>query len=142
MKKILVLTLTIGSLIGFAHAQAKDGPGPKHGKRFEELSSKLNLSADQQAQLKPVMDSTRQQMDAIRNDASLSKEQKREKAQETRKSTDSQIEAILTPEQKQQFQAMKAERRHNGPREHKQQGPGDRKHRAPGQGENKDRPGA
>lgn len=135
MKKTLILTVDIGALLGFTAAQAapKGGPGPKQNKHFEEMSTRLNLTADQQAQLKPVMDGARQEMEAIRNDASLTPEQKKAKLKEARTGVDSKIEGVLTAEQKQQFAAMKAERKpHGAPGKQHGPGPGGKKGPKPG----------
>ena len=49
-------------------------------KMAAHLAKKLNLSADQQAQIKPILADRQQQMQALRADTSLSKEDRHAKA--------------------------------------------------------------
>ena len=51
--------------------------------QLKHLTKKLNLSDDQQAKLKPILEDQRKQMDGIRNDSSLSREDRFSKMQET-----------------------------------------------------------
>jgi Spy/CpxP family protein refolding chaperone len=72
--------------------------------------SRLNLTPDQKAKLDPIFQSTRQQVEAVRNDPSLTPEQKQAKMREIHQGTQSQVNSILTPEQQQQWQQMKMHR--------------------------------
>jgi Spy/CpxP family protein refolding chaperone len=81
-----------------------------NGRRMQGLQA-LNLTEQQKDQIKPIFQSTRQQMQALRNDTSLTPEQRREKLQQIRQSQQAQLNSILTPEQQQQLQQM--HRRHN-----------------------------
>lgn len=76
--------------------------------------AELNLTEDQQAKMKVVSDESRAGSEAIRNDASLSDEQKREKMMEWRKTQNEKRNAILTPEQKKKWDEIMKERRGNG----------------------------
>jgi len=88
--------------------------GGKHGKHFARMAKKLNLTQDQQAKLKPIFEQRHQQAQAIKNDSSLTADQKKEKMQELRQSTMAQMNGILTPEQQQQWQQMRAKHHHGG----------------------------
>src|SRR4051812_31876282 len=70
------------------------------------LAKKLNLSADQQAQIKPILADRQQQMQALRPDTSLSKEDRRAKARQIFGDSKTKIEAVLNDQQKQQFEQM------------------------------------
>ena len=70
----------------------------------------LNLTEDQKAKLRPILLDERQQMEAIRNDASMTTEQKITKAQQIRDTTSPKIKAILTPEQLQKLSDMQKAR--------------------------------
>jgi protein CpxP len=59
--------------------------------QIKHLSKKLNLSADQEAKLKPILEDQRKQMEAVHNDSSLSRQDKFSKMQDLRKSSDDQI---------------------------------------------------
>lgn len=78
--------------------------GPEQ--RLDRLSQKLNLTDDQKAQIKPLLEDQHRQMMALREDTSLSREQKRAKFQEIRKQTFEKMNPILSPEQQKQFQQM------------------------------------
>ena len=82
-----------------------------HHNRMAFMAKKLNLSQDQQNQLKPIFQNQHEQAKAIKNDTSLSQDQKKEKFQALRQDTSTKINAILTPEQQQQWAQMRA--RHN-----------------------------
>jgi Spy/CpxP family protein refolding chaperone len=73
----------------------------------ERMAQKLNLSQQQQDQLKPILEKQREQAKAIWQDNSLTQEQKKEKMQAIRKDTQAQLNTILTPEQQQQWQQMR-----------------------------------
>lgn len=82
------------------------------GKRMAE---KLNLSQQQQDQLKPIFEGSRQQAKAIWQDNSLTQDQKKEKMQALHESTQAQVNGILTPDQQQQWQQMREHfRQHRG----------------------------
>lgn len=80
------------------------------GHRFQGLQA-LNLTQQQKDQLKPIFQSSRQQMQALRSDTSLTPDQRREKMKEIRQNQQAQLNSILTPEQQQQLQQMHQHRR-------------------------------
>lgn len=59
----------------------------------------LNLTEEQKAKLRPILMDERQQMEAVRNDSSMSTEQKMTKVQQIREAASPKIKAVLTPEQ-------------------------------------------
>ena len=73
--------------------------------------ARLNLTADQRAKLQPILQQQHQQVQAIRNDSSLTQQQKQEKIRTLRQSSMSQMQGILTPEQQQQMQQWQQNRR-------------------------------
>jgi Spy/CpxP family protein refolding chaperone len=79
-------------------------------KRLEWMSKKLNLTDDQKAKLQPIFQDEFQQMKAVRDDASLSREQRHEKMMQIRQTFHPQVTAVLTPEQQQKLEQMKQER--------------------------------
>jgi len=83
-----------------------------HRHQLARMTKKLNLSQDQQNQLKPIFQAQHQQAKAIHDDASLTQDQKKEKFQALRQDTMAKVNGILTPEQQQQWQAMRAKRQH------------------------------
>ncbi len=66
----------------------------------------LNLTEDQKAKLRPILIDERQQMEAVRNDSSMTTEQKMAKVQQIREAAAPKIKAILTAEQLQKLADM------------------------------------
>ncbi len=85
------------------------GGGDRGAERLQRMSTALSLTPDQSEKIKAIMETQRPAVDAIRNDNSLSREDRRAKLQELRKTTDPQIEAILTPEQKTKWEELRAQ---------------------------------
>jgi protein CpxP len=75
--------------------------------RLEEMSKQLNLTDDQKAKLKPILQDEAQQLQAVHNDASLSQDQKKAKAREIHAASKPQINSVLTPDQQKQWKEMK-----------------------------------
>ena len=89
-------------------------PDNERGQKFAEA---LNLTPEQKADLKGIRDNARQQAQAIKNDSSLTPDQKKAKLKDLRKSSHQQMMAKLTPEQQQKFKEMRKEHRgHRGER--------------------------
>lgn len=109
-------------------APAQTAPTPQgthargmRGDRTAMLTKQLNLTADQQSQVKAIDDDTRSQMMAVRNDTSMSKADKRSKMMDLHKASDDKIRAVLTDDQKTKFDAMQAKMQERM-KEHKQAG--------------------
>lgn len=92
------------------HQRMARRAGFKAGRRFQAL----NLSAEQKSQLQPIFQSTRQQMQALRADTSLTPEQKHEKMHQIRQNQVTQMKSILTPEQQQQLQQRRGRHMRKG----------------------------
>lgn len=95
--------------------QAEGQPGGRadqmQARQLEMLTKKLNLTADQQSQVKSIQQDTRQQMMALRDDTSLSQDQRQSKMMDIRKSSQDKIRSVLTDEQKPKFDAMQTQMR-------------------------------
>lgn len=78
--------------------------------RTQELTKKLNLTSDQQAQVSQIFQSEASQIDNLRQDSSLSQQDRRRKMMEIRQSTNAQIRALLDSNQQKQWDAMQANR--------------------------------
>jgi periplasmic protein CpxP/Spy len=95
-------------------AQAQTENGTHHAQRanhLEWLSKELNLTDEQKAQVKPILDEQSKQMRTTQEDTSLTQEQKHEKMKQIHQTTHSQINDILTPEQQKKFAALKEQQR-------------------------------
>ena len=117
-----ILTILLLSAAGLAFAQTpQESQAPPPGKhagmrhmenvdqRLQTLSEKLSLTDDQKAKLKPILQDQVQQMKAVREDSSLSPEQKKSKMKSIHESVHEQINAVLTPEQQTKFKQMQQE---------------------------------
>lgn len=86
-------------------------PQQMAARRLDEMTTELKLTTDQHDKIKKIQDDMAPQMQAIRNDNSLSRDQRRAKMQPLREQSNSQIKQLLTPEQQTKFDAMEAQRR-------------------------------
>lgn len=114
MKLIALTAAGVLALGGISAVQAH-GPGDHNGRghrkmmfkmdgeRLEKLTRTLDLTEAQQAQIKPVIEQAKPQIEAIHREAM-------EKAKTVMENTHSQIRALLTPEQQAKFDKMKAAR--------------------------------
>jgi len=96
-----------------AQTQTQQGQGHRHGfmnpdRQLEHLTKTLDLTADQQSQIKPVLIARQQQMQALWQDQTLSRQDRRSKAQAIQQDTRGKIEAVLNDQQKQTFEAQQA----------------------------------
>ena len=113
------------------YAQTTDGQqqghwGGGHGRmnpdaQLQHLTRALDLSADQQNQIKPILEDRQQKVQALFQDQSLSREDRHSKVQAIRSDSTAKIEAVLNDQQKQKFEAMQQrmeermqERQHGG----------------------------
>lgn len=122
----LMLGLSLcGGLLTSAHA-APAGKDGKAGQRANgkmrggamKMMKELNLTADQKAKLKPIMEAQRNQMKTLREDTTLDRKAKMAKMKTMRNSMEEKVNAILTPDQRKKLAdmkaKMKAERAANG----------------------------
>jgi len=126
MKQVLLRsTLAVAVVLGGASAYAQmgaagaaDAHGPRQpmstDQRLQMLTSQLNLSSDQQSQIKPILESESQQMQALRSDTALSQQDRMSKMQAIRKDTASQIKPILNADQQTKYQEMMSHQGHRG----------------------------
>ena len=113
---ILAILVLSAAGVTFAQTSPQASTPDKHavmhqkGESVEQhlqmLSEKLNLTDDQKAKLKPILQDQMQQMKAVREDSSLSEDQKRAKMKSIHESLHDQINAVLTPEQQAKFKQM------------------------------------
>ena len=85
------------------------GAAQRQRQHMAMLAEKLGLTDAQKAQFQQIGRDMRKQGMAIRQDSSLSDDQKREKMQELRKQSHKQMFGVLTPEQKEKLKQMREE---------------------------------
>jgi protein CpxP len=78
--------------------------GGGNGRAMAWLDKKVTLTEEQKTKLQPIFAEQQQQVRAIRQDTSLTPEQKKAKIRDVRQKTRGEIMAVLTPEQQQQLQ--------------------------------------
>jgi periplasmic protein CpxP/Spy len=96
---------------GMGHHMGHGPMMPSVDDQIKHLTKKLNLSDDQQAKLKPILEDQRKQMDTIHKDSSLSREDRFSKMQELRQNSDTQIKSVLNEDQQKNFDKMREEQR-------------------------------
>lgn len=126
-KKILSVAfgslLTIGTAVAVPVAQdqsqapaaGQEQGAPEHGrgrqmdpdKQLAMMTKRLNLTADQQNQIKPILADRQQKMQAVWADSSASREDRMSKMKAIREDSRTKIEAVLTADQKQKFEQMR-----------------------------------
>ncbi len=86
--------------------------GMHHGMSADDqlarMTRDLNLTSDQATQIKPILVNRQQQMMTLRQDQSMSQEDKMAKMKSLREDSNTKIEAVLNDTQKQQFAEMQA----------------------------------
>lgn len=104
---IFVLGFTAGILALNVYRGLARDRGPRD--RFEQLSDRLDLNADQQAKVQQIFGDTREQLRALRKESEP-------RFNEIRRQADERLQQVLTPEQWQKFQTMRGEmrERHGG----------------------------
>ena len=113
------MTLPIAALAQTSNSAATSGDTgsatasqtQNQNQRGEKFAEALNLTPEQKADLKSIRDNEKQQAQAIKNDSSLTADQKKAKFKELRKSSHEQMMAKLTPDQQQKFKEMRKEHR-------------------------------
>ena len=83
--------------------------GDKAGKHGGKLMKELNLTDEQKTKVAPILEKAKSDAKAIRDNDSLAKKQKHEQMEALRQTTNTQLQAVLTAEQFQKFQQIRAE---------------------------------
>jgi len=100
-----------------------EGGGHRRGRmmspeeRTEHLTKALNLSDDQKGKVLSILQDEQKQMQAVRSDSSLSRDDRLSKMREIHQNTTTQIKGILNPDQAKKFDEMQQrmeERREQG----------------------------
>jgi Spy/CpxP family protein refolding chaperone len=135
--KTLILGLALMTGAAFAQtgtsttqdqSQSQTGEHHRRGDRnegmqqhFDKVATELNLTADQKTQVQGIMKDQMSQGRSIRQDSSLSEDQKEAKLKELHESTHSKINAVLTSDQQKKFADMRKDMREDR-KEHKHKG--------------------
>jgi periplasmic protein CpxP/Spy len=108
LRRIAIVLAFCVSLLSTSYAQRI----PKaRQQRLIALAKQLHLTNKQAKKLFPIMQAQEPQLQAIRNNSSLSRVQKLHRFHAVQDASDPQVKAILTPAQFQQLQAIRQQRR-------------------------------
>jgi periplasmic protein CpxP/Spy len=128
-KAIYSLALTGLLTLAGGAALAQDNAAPPqqgqgdwgHGRRgmnadaqLKHLTKQLDLSAEQQGQIKPILESRDQQMKQLWQDQSIAQQDRFTKMKAIRDDSKAKIEAVLNDTQKQKYEAMQARMMEHG----------------------------
>ena len=122
MKKIIVLALAVIGVQFAASAQEKRDTIRAHHKTEAKVKMKevLNLSNEQSEKLKAINADTKAKMQALRDDKSLSQEERGTRGAAIMKERKEKTDAILTPEQREKMKQWqeKAKEHRKGDKKH------------------------
>jgi Spy/CpxP family protein refolding chaperone len=116
----LALTTALALILSGVHAaaQASSTSMPfdpetraKIQQNLQYLNKELSLTEDQRQKLQPIVQSEYQQIKLIRDDTSLTSDQKQAKEQAIRDNTKADIAPLLTPDQQRKFATMKEDKK-------------------------------
>lgn len=119
----LTSLITLGTAGSVALAQDQSAPpsqAPSQGgygghhhmdpdQQLKHMTKQLDLTTDQQSQIKPLLEARQQQMEQVRQDQSMSNADRHQKMMGIQQDTSSKIEAVLNDTQKQKYEAMQAQ---------------------------------
>ncbi len=118
MKKIIaILAVVFMSQLAIAQENATTGTKKakserkmhhKGGKHKKEMMKALNLNDEQKGRLKEMKTAHKQKMEAIKNNSSLTDEQKKEQMKALRTEQRNGMQSVLNDEQKQKMKDMRA----------------------------------
>jgi hypothetical protein len=86
--------------------RGQGGQPPTTEQRLQRMTQQLNLTGAQQEQIKPILENEGKQMQALRDDTSLSQDDRRAKMMQIRQASATQIKPILNADQQKQYDEM------------------------------------
>jgi Spy/CpxP family protein refolding chaperone len=108
------------------NAMQGNGGGWQHhqmdpAQRTQHLTKQLKLTSDQQTKVQDILTSEKTQMESLHQDTSTAPQDRRAKMMDIRKTSDTQIRALLDPTQQKKWDEMQArheemmQNHHGGP---------------------------
>ena len=104
------IIFVLGFTAGILALNVYRGWAPRVGggrDRLEELSERLQLTADQKSKVQEIFNDTREQLRAVRQETEP-------RMEEIRRQADGRLQTVLTPAQWEQFQRLREERGRRG----------------------------
>lgn len=111
MKKIVTSAFIIALTIGAVQAQTT--PDKQQGQRKEHKMAhdQLNLSEEQKANMQKIREDFKKKMDELKKQDQITVAEMKQRRQALQEQHKAQVDAILTPAQKDQLAKMKTERK-------------------------------
>ena len=118
----LLALMTIAGLLALVQANAMVGQRfgmrrhargqmPSVDDQLQRMSKALSLNEDQQSKIKPILAQQRTEMQQIRNNSSISNDEKFSKMRNTHQQASSQIKALLSEDQQKKFDEFQQRQR-------------------------------
>jgi DNA anti-recombination protein RmuC len=101
---IFLLGFVAGALALNVYRGWARGPAAGREDRFEQLSDRLQLNAEQKSKVQQILGDTREQLRALRKESEP-------RVNEIRQQTDQRLQQVLTADQWKRFQQMRDEMR-------------------------------
>ena len=99
----------------------ESGPGPDHGgmhrgpmspdQELSHLTKALDLTGDQQTQIKPILQDRHDQLMQLRQDGSISRDDRMAKMKTLDDESNNKLQAVLNDQQRAKYQKMVADRK-------------------------------
>jgi Spy/CpxP family protein refolding chaperone len=118
-RKFVLAVCVLAFGLAVPSVRAEDGPPPEkkeHGPKGDPgamMKEKLGLSDEQAAQIKQIHEDSMAQGKALKDNTTMSQEDKKAAFAKLREDTKAKTDAVLTPEQKAKADKM---RKHHGPK--------------------------
>lgn len=135
--KYLIAALLLAGLSAFAQDSSQPTPvpttpgvrsGARRGNdaqhRLKRLSKRLNLTDDQKEKIQPILQDEERQMQSVEADSSLTPQQKHHQQRQIHIASRTQMDAILTDEQKKKLAPMRTKSGQNHRMRHGGTAPG------------------
>jgi periplasmic protein CpxP/Spy len=106
--KLWALMLSAVLVGGCLAALAQEGANNQEAEhRLQQLTRDLNLTAQQQERLRPILERRSEDWMKVNDDKSLTEYQKRARMRDIQEKYKPEISEVLTPEQREKWKAMK-----------------------------------
>src|SRR5690349_5900565 len=110
MKKVLMLLLMSGFIAGAAMAQDQKDMKAQHEQWDKKVKTDLKLTDEQVVKYDAVSKEFGGKIDALKQDATLSKEAQKEKKMALKKEKEGKLFEFFTPEQQTKYKELVAEK--------------------------------
>jgi Spy/CpxP family protein refolding chaperone len=107
MKRAMLTVAMLSLTTMFVSAQDRPMQNAQGAEKFEQVAKQLNLTPAQEMQLMPILKAEAPKVQAIKDNASLTRAQKMEQLRALHQQTDPQVKSILTSEQYQTLKDMR-----------------------------------